>query len=528
MGAFKDFFGLLFNNQIKESIINIPQNLKDSYTNVRIYEKVQNIDRIHTVEGLDRFYNRLPENLKNIDEIKQAYDIKKDELKGSQMNTTGDLVLGYIGKQLANAVYYIRDQALPKVYDWIDSVLSSYNVQAEEINNIKSLASTGEFGLNAVVSFILGVSVQPAISTSTAPIWEGLGQQAYRKINVTLLDISTLLLLHFRNEISNEEYTEQLLKKGISPENISLLEKAFLFKPGAADIVTFGRRDIFSPETVEFFGYDKNIPKLPNGMLKAAGLSEDQFLLFWEAHWRDVESNLAGELLHRRQISEEEYDIILRSANYPPNIVDKMRNISYNPYTRVDVRRMYEAGIVSEEEVYNTYLDLGYDSEHAENLTNWTISEYTQENKNLTKAEIIKGYKEDEFSEKDCQDLLKMLGYGDDEVNFYITMANIEKARVILQETIDSIYLNYVNGVIKREEAKLLLTKEELTDYQIEKTLKKADKEILSLIKIPSLENVKEWYILGLIDQSTCKEKLKDLRYKDNDIELFIKGWTAK
>jgi hypothetical protein len=51
-----------------------------------------------------------------------------------------------------------------------------------------------------------------------------------------------------------------------------------------------------------------------------------------------------------------------------------MTQTIYNPYTRVDVRRMYGQGILTREQVKRSYMDGGYDDEHAENLTAWTIN----------------------------------------------------------------------------------------------------------------------------------------------------------
>ena len=81
-------------------------------------------------------------------------------------------------------------------------------------------------------------------------------------------------------------------------------------------------------------------------------------------------------MLHRRIIDPDELKLLLRVRDIPSFWRERLVQLSYDPYTRVDVRRMYTAGVLSENEVFDTYLDLGYDEEHANNLTLWTLQEF--------------------------------------------------------------------------------------------------------------------------------------------------------
>ncbi|GAH24689.1 unnamed protein product, partial [marine sediment metagenome] len=79
-------------------------------------------------------------------------------------------------------------------------------------------------------------------------------------------------------------------------------------------------------------------------------------------------------------------------------------------YTRVDVRRMYKTGTLDRAAVKTSYLDLGYDEEKAENMTKFAIAEGVSAEKELTKADILDGYKRTLFNEAEAFTMLLDLG----------------------------------------------------------------------------------------------------------------------
>ena len=75
------------------------------------------------------------------------------------------------------------------------------------------------------------------------------------------------------------------------------------------------------------------------------------------------------EMLHRRVIEDADLDLLLRALDVMPFWREKLKDISYNPLTRVDVRRMHRIGVLEEEGVFNAYLDVGYNEENAQLMT---------------------------------------------------------------------------------------------------------------------------------------------------------------
>ncbi|MBA7556857.1 hypothetical protein ES705_49580 [subsurface metagenome] len=105
---------------------------------------------------------------------------------------------------------------------------------------------------------------------------------------------------------------------------------------------------------------------------------------------------------------------------------DKLIQVAYTPLTRVDVRRMYNLKIIGEEQVLKAYKDIGYNDENARYMTDFTIAYYQQSEKNLTRSNIMDGYKRQYFSFNEATTMLQELGYDDVEAEFYTAKADYD------------------------------------------------------------------------------------------------------
>ncbi|MCK5504540.1 MAG: hypothetical protein KAJ10_05230 [Thermodesulfovibrionia bacterium] len=244
--------------------------------------------------------------------------------------------------------------------------------------------------------------------------------------------------------------------------------------PGPGDNVRFALREVWDPtrrsqllqETPARKYYDR---------LNQNGFSDEIGDDFWASHWVLPGVGQLNEMLHRRVIDDQTHDDFIRYNDFDPVVRPWLKAISYNPYTRVDARRMYDLSILNEQELHDNYLDLGYDETHAENMTTWTkvfiISgdlkdQYTKgwitkaevlsrliaagmkqdraeeltrnivkatgesriaTERDLTKTEIIKGVKKGIISSQDAIDILMDMGYSQEEAE-YIVLINVEAA----------------------------------------------------------------------------------------------------
>src|SRR4030042_210783 len=116
------------------------------------------------------------------------------------------------------------------------------------------------------------------------------------------------------------------------------------------------------------------------------------------------------EMLHRRIITRDELRQLLRVQDIAPGWIDKIIAMSYNTYTRVDTRRMYASGVLSDTEVIQSYLDQGYTPDQAAKLARWTIQDAVNEEAGLTRASVQKSYAKRRISRSEAIEMLGRLG----------------------------------------------------------------------------------------------------------------------
>lgn len=178
-----------------------------------------------------------------------------------------------------------------------------------------------------------------------------------------------------------------------------------------------------------------------------------------------------------RERAEQLFFEWFRLVEVPPFWRDRLREITFAPLTRVDARRMWDMRVLNEDELRRAYLDLGYNESNAQLLVNWTkieedfgtllarfrngwvsrqevvnelvakglpaerAEEFVQarldnleapfrvaNERDLTKAEIVKGVDAGKLTFDEGVGLLVQLGYDDFEADFILDIS-VEAAR---------------------------------------------------------------------------------------------------
>lgn len=300
---------------------------------------------------------------------------------------------------------------------------------------------------------------------------------------------------YIRGEISQEEHDNVLRLMGFDDRSIAIKKMLYWTIPTPSDLIRMAVRECFSPEIAEKFGQYEDLPQEFVEWANKVGLSEFWAKAYWAAHWDLPSPQMGFEMLHRQIINEEELKLLLRALDVMPFWRDKLIQLSYNPYTRVDVRRMYQMGILDEEGVYRTYRDLGYDHEHALNLTEFTKRYYSPEDyseldkyKEVTQGLLIKAYKRGVLSRDDLRSRLIELGYHPDDAELIIAIADVEisleggesPTAKIIGKADDNILRAYSDRILSEDDARRAL-------IEIGKTPAEADAYI-------ALADYESWY----------------------------------
>jgi hypothetical protein len=212
--------------------------------------------------------------------------------------------------------------------------------------------------------------------------------QIYLDAILTKPSTQDLIAYELRKDPQLSDLDRQLRKIGIHPDYHALYKELAYQIPPIADIITMAVREAFTPDIAARFGQYEGLPSAFVEWVGKKGLSREWAERYWAAHWSLPSPQQGFEMLQRGVITRDDLYLLLRALDIMPFWRDKLIQISYNPLTRVDIRRMYALGVLSETEVNKAYQDIGYNTENAARLTLFTVklTEQAKERAEAAKA----------------------------------------------------------------------------------------------------------------------------------------------
>jgi len=349
-----------------------------------------------------------------------------------------------------------------------------------------------------------------------------LTQEINQKLKLGPIDPRTLVSLKYKELIVEPLYNKHMNIQGFGDEQITAFEEDFKFYPTPQDLVHWMSKEVFEQDSIDKYGLLNEFDKLDLQQFKKAGVAPDQVKNFWIAHWQSPSFNQVTDMLFRGLISEKDVYEWYRLVEIAPFWREKLTKIQYHPYTRVDIRRMYTAGVVDKATVKRTYLDLGYDDEKAENLTKWTVAEKMASERDLSKTESLRLYREGQITKDKLVTEMTKLGYDDAESNQIVTLADIvmknaeEKALVATWTDLFKIH------TIDLKLFKNNLDTLSLTEIKKNRIIARAERVEKAFITLPSKDDCKRWFKGGHIEEKEFIGRMQQLGYQTEDIDLDI------
>jgi hypothetical protein len=337
-----------------------------------------------------------------------------------------------------------------------------------------------------------------------------------------MLDPGTISQSYIRQFINREEFDTLVKQYGYDSLDASLIEKNLWYYPSSQDLIRFAVREVFSNDIIQKYRTDEDYPEELTQYLAKAGLKEEWARAYWREHWQLPSVSDGFEMFHRGLITEEELSTLLRTLDIMPYWRDKVIQLSYNVPARVDVRRMYQLGIRDKKWVYEQYIKQGYTPDDAQALTEYATRGASEDEKDLTKAEVLDGYKRGMLTKKETKDFLMNMGYDSDESDFLITKVDMDKAKDAQKQELDIIKVKYQKGAITRDDAYAELNKLNLTANEVDYYLTLWYKEKQTNVKLPSKADLAKFIKYKIITEEEYAEYMLELGYKPEDVEKYV------
>lgn len=272
-----------------------------------------------------------------------------------------------------------------------------------------------------------------SLNPASEPITESWRQTIAEQVPSTLLGRVELQEARWRQLPVNIE--NEYARLGFSPERRRVIEEIDKRIPGPGDLVRMAVREAFSPDQVRELGYDVGFPFEFGQWLARQGFDQDWALKFWYAHW-DLPSPQQGFEMFQRlrdEFDETELRALLKALDIPPKWHDRFIRIAYNPLTRVDVRRMHNLGLLTEEQLVGRYQDNGFSPQDAELMARFTIDFNADDDqddlvevRNLTASQIRLAYRRHVLDREEALDQLVQLGYSGATADLLLSIDDVQ------------------------------------------------------------------------------------------------------
>lgn len=341
-----------------------------------------------------------------------------------------------------------------------------------------------------------------------------------------------------RGLLPDNSLNDHLDRLGFVEAERDNVKNATLYYPTAPDVVQFAVREVFKPEIVAQYGQDQELDPLYIDAAKKAGLSEDFATKYWAAHWQLPSASQGFQMLHYGIIDSETLRKLLATLDYMPFWRDKIEAISYNPISRVDIRRMFQAGMVDRSKVKDTYLREGYRPEDAELITQWVEREYAPKvttpiagtglvvgaDKQIYPSEslVIDSYKRGLIGTEVVKNDLRRLGFAPETIDLLIERVDQDIKQEQIDLEADAITDKYRSNVIDINQYKLELTQLGVPSQLLETTIARELAQAKHRVKMPTKADYDKWLKIGLIGVEDYAGNLRILGYRDSDIRLYI------
>lgn len=337
--------------------------------------------------------------------------------------------------------------------------------------------------------------------------------------------------LHFwhRKLIGDEQLADVFKDRGFTTLWANVYKQASFIIPPPQDLITMAVREVFSPDVAARFGLFEDFPEQFAEFARQQGITGEWAQRYWGAHWGLPSATMGFEMFHRAIIGEDDLKLLLRSLDVMPFWRDRLIQLAYNPYTRVDIRRMHQLGVLTDDDVKRAHLDLGYSPEKADKLTEFVIrlnrnapGEDDAELGRLSRAAVL-GFYEDGILPRDrAHSLLINLGITPEAGSLYLDAVDNDQQRAERKAETDLVIAQAEAGLITFAQAESRLGQLGLETGEIQKALTRLTRSEQSKLKVPTRDDGERFFKLGLITNLQYFDLLQRLGYSNQWAQLYV------
>jgi len=288
-----------------------------------------------------------------------------------------------------------------------------------------------------------------------------------------LLDLGSIMTAYYRNTISLQDAEKRISKLGFNTTDSELIMQNSQVIPGVGDLVQMAVREAWDDSLAAAWGYDADFSTEFAEWAQKQGLSPEWSKRYWRSHWQLPSVSLGFQMYHRKLISRDQLEGLLKTADYPAGWRGPMIEAAYSPITRVDVRRFYRLGLFDHEDLLERYGQLGFSPADSEGMAAFTElyeggdpeTEYT-ETRSMTRSLLEKAYRVGKLTREEAAFELGKLLYAPEHVELLLSLVDITRELDGVPDFLTE-YRNDMRNLILKSYTKRMISASDVTEYLV-------------------------------------------------------------
>jgi hypothetical protein len=416
---------------------------------------------------------------------------------------------------------------------------------ADFVDNVLSFLDSHGLGiLGAAMVFFGAFPAVVDIFTESGRIVSAPALQLAHQLHpYTLPSAGMVVEARHRGLIDGGHMSDVLSRYGFDGSVIDMMYETARPLPGAGDVVTLAGRHAFDPDAAAAVGFISNAPNGMRDAMTHLGFADEWTDRYWWAHWSLPNVAGATEMWWRGAIDERMLRAHIDATGYPPVWRDAYMNVAHLPYSRIDLRRMYKIGVLTEDDVHHGYMQIGYDDAHARALTEFTKRYYAPEDQ--TELDTIRKEMGDVIRQAYRRRLIDhttavahmvTAGYVADDAAFRLSVDDLylafnpgaELDPDLKNVTVAMITTAYGDGVMSRADAQRALENMGFMPAGADIALSLVDHRTQADIVALEVEVVHQEYLSNALTDAAAGAQLQALQLDIAHVELTVRKWQLE
>ena len=482
---------------------------------------------------ISKYYEFLPQLIKlSWDEVQKQFPAPGEP--SWQAWAQSLVITGRIDQAMADEIKGLISQPFPmNIIYFIMSVVGVNKAEFESMISAYMLEKQYDIMGNTtphpapVDNLVRSMIIDPGRATENRAQLKKHGFNETQIDNIILsyyrtVDEGTLRMLYLREHINESQLYERMRELGYTDQRTSEIVQTWVLLPGPQDLFMMVAKEAFEPDIYRTLGLDREFPSEQVEWLEKQGISRAWAEKYWIAHWDQPSIGQGFEMLHRGVINQSELDLLFRAVEIPDFWRDRLTQIAYSPYTRVDVRRMHDLGILDSQDLIQAYMDLGYDSEKALNMANFTIRFNADNEKELTRGATLESYNEGLISRTQARDILLEQDYSSDLAEYYLTLEDFNRDKAMQTQQIKNTREEYLLSRITLQTARNRLNSMGLRGETIDIYLETWELDAYQYQALPSKSEIDNFLLKGIIDQGQWRAVMERHGFSAQHISWYL------